>query len=361
MIYIEDNETVPLPKKYHRLNNLCAIIYDQITEIFVSENYDDLNGTNITLDPENQALVEELQKDEVHILDWLKANELNDDLTLVLTKHISMSIISDLVNFIYESLSCAKKGKMTVAYALLRKPFTDELLILEQLLSDPHDFIERFYHSGNPDEYDPSARNIDKKEIIQKALRKTSLSAFFNEDLIYDLRYDKSCDSGINGISNHALHIVTKDKRYKTENQNLNFVFSNEDDLERYWNHYYYFVPYLLIYSSSVIDALIFRCLPDDDNQNLKAVKAFRRLVGIIFWTEWNNLDLKKSIETLLKSFSDEINLECPKCKNKLKLTKPDYKLFFESEVFLCSSCLENILTTKESVKPIKDFVDGYL
>jgi hypothetical protein len=55
---------------------------------------------------------------------------------------------------------------MTVAYALLRKPLTDELIILEQLLTDNQNFICRFFHSGNPNKHEPSNRNIDKKKII---------------------------------------------------------------------------------------------------------------------------------------------------------------------------------------------------
>ena len=38
----------------------------------------------------------------------------------------------------------------------------------------------------------------------------------FNSELIYDLRYGKTLGKGINAFSNHALHIVTKDKNYKT-------------------------------------------------------------------------------------------------------------------------------------------------
>ena len=52
-----------------------------------------------------------------------------------------MSVLADFVNFTFESLSCAMRGKMAVAFALLRKPFTDELLIFEQILDNE----ERLY------------------------------------------------------------------------------------------------------------------------------------------------------------------------------------------------------------------------
>ncbi len=360
MIYIDDEEDVILPKKYHEINNICAIIYDQLTEIFVADNYKALKKAEFNLDPKTQLLVSELRSGKIHVLDWLKVNDLNDELTMVLTRHITMSIVSDFVNFMYESLSCAKRGKMTVAYALLRKPLTDELLILEQLLYDPHEFIKRFFHSGEPADYDPSHQNVDKRDIIRKALTKLKPTIIFYEDILYELRYDKSCPSGINGISNHALHIVTRDKNYKTPNQNLNFVFSGEEDIIDYWDHYYYFVPYLLIYSVSIIDNIIFRYLPDKGNDNLRAVKSFRRLIGLVLWTEkTKQSNMKKAVKKMFEAFSLAIKIDCKKCKKKIEFTKADFEFFFESEILLCPCCVQNLLTTSKSIQPIKSFMEG--
>lgn len=359
MIYIEDKEIVPLPKRYHKINNLCAIIYDQLTEIFENKNYKKLNSTDFNLDKNKHVFIKELHNNEIHALKWLEANNLNDELVTVLTKHITMSIVNDFVNFIYESLSNAKRGKMSVAYALLRKPLTDELLILEQLLFDPEDFVRRFYHLGDPKEYDPSHRDIDKRNIIRNALTIIKPNILFTEDLIYNLRYDKSSSSGINGISNHALHIVTTDRNYKTENQHLNFVFSGKDDYIKYWDHYYYFVPYLLLYSVTIIDNIIFKYLPDDANQNLKVVKSFRRLVGLVLWTERSKLNASKENQKMYDVFASSIKLNCKKCKKEIHFTKPDFELFFELEIFICPKCFNNLLSTLESVKPIKEFMDS--
>ena len=166
MLYIQKDQKVHLDKKHHNTHNLCAIIYDQLTEILVNENYSGLLNTKFDLnkfDPEER---EKFESGEIHPIDWLEANGLNEELCTVLTKHITMSILSDYVNFIYESLSCAMRGKMTVAYALLRKPFTDELLLFEQLLNNEEEFINRFFHEGDPSNYDPGNKKIDKLKII---------------------------------------------------------------------------------------------------------------------------------------------------------------------------------------------------
>jgi hypothetical protein len=358
MLYIKDNEKLALPKKYHNLNNISAIIYDQLAEIFVSKNYKKLKEGTFKLDKKNYLFFDELKNGEINFLDWFKANNLTDELTSVLTLHITMSVVSDFVNFIYESLSNAKRGKMTVAYALLRKPLTDELLILEQLLYDPHEFIQRFYHSGEPTDYDPSKNSIDKKTIIRNALTKAKPNLIFTEGLIYELRYDKTSKIGLNGISNHALHIVTNDKHYKTAKQNLNFVFSNDDDATKYWNHYYHFVPYLLTYSVSIIDNIIFNFLPDKGNQNLKAIKSFKRLIGLILWSEQTEASMKKENKKLFDAIALSTKLDCENCKIQVDFSKADFILFFEAEILLCPKCFSNLLSTPKSIKKIRELVN---
>lgn len=161
VLYIEDGDDILLPKKYHKINNICAIIYDQLTEIYNEYSYNELKHTSFKFTA-NSVLVEELKANKIHALDWLKQNNLNNEITSVLTKHLISAIVHDFLNFMFESLNCAKKGKMTVAYALLRKPITDELLILEQLLVDKTEFIDRFFHIAIPDNYDPSSKQINK-------------------------------------------------------------------------------------------------------------------------------------------------------------------------------------------------------
>jgi len=134
MLYIHKGEKSRLPKQYRPVNNICAVIYDQLTEILTEEHYKQLLTTNISIDRENQILVEQFESGELHAIDWLAENKLDKELTTVLTKHLALSVLSDFVNFMFESLNCARKQKFSVTYALLRKPLTDELLLFEQLL-----------------------------------------------------------------------------------------------------------------------------------------------------------------------------------------------------------------------------------
>jgi hypothetical protein len=46
---------------------------------------------------------------------------------------------------LFEALSCSRKEKLAVTFALLRKPLRENLLYLEWLLADPEELLTRFY------------------------------------------------------------------------------------------------------------------------------------------------------------------------------------------------------------------------
>lgn len=357
MIYIDKKEKLPLPARFRKVNNIAAHIYDQLSDFLHEDYYKGLSDFSIDVDKDNQEFIDKLESGEMHILEWLKHHQLNKELTLILTRHITLSVLADMLNFIYESFSCAKRGKMSVAYALLRKPFTDELLILEQLLCDPEDFITRFYHSGDPAGYDPSDKNLDKKAIIQKVVEKIRFGGCLEPGLLYDLRYDKTIPNGLNGLSNHALHIVTKDKNYRTTDRNFNFIFSVEEDYKKQCAHYYYFVPYLLIYAACVVDELLFPFLPGERFENLKAIKGFKRYLSFLFMHDENSKGSRKGTNSILKVLQGIMLFNCPKCKKLNSLRRKDYEQFIESEDFYCGSCGSGLLTTTQSLTPILGFM----
>jgi|GEM_PF-1489043 len=354
MLLIEKGKKSHLPKKYRSVNNLCAVIYDQFTGILKSNIFLSHTKVEFAIDPAKQQLVNELFNDSVHALDFLKANGLDDELTDMLTKHITLSVLGDFVNFIYESISCAQRGKMSVAYALLRKPLTDELLIFEQLLYDRADFVRRFFHVGDPKQYDPGLANLDRKQIITNVFTKAQPNGFFNAELIYNLRYDKNTPSGLNGITNRALHIVTTHPSYRTDDQELNFVFSNTEDYHRYWQHYFYFVPVLLIYSAMIVDELVFGWMPGFED--LKAVRDLQRMIGLLNWsrTMQTGRSAKKYYKAMVTAFAQQLDGPCEACGKEREVEEADFNLFFNELVFLCPHCLHDHLASPEFVDRIK-------
>lgn len=347
MIIIQKGDNIKVPKPFHFVNNVCAYMYDQMTEILSDTYYLDMANSNIEFG-EDEQLKKAFNESEEHPLDILQKVGKNADLEVIVTKHVVMSIIADMVNFIYESMVIAKKGKMSVAYALLRKPFTDQLLILEQILSDRKDFIDRYFHDGDPKKYDPSARDLDKKAIIDAAIKKLN-SVIFQCDIIYELRYDKASEAGINAFTNHALHIVTNDKNYKTENQGMNFTFPlGDDDLEDYFSHYYYAVSILLIYTASVVDSVVFDLIKNEGGR--REEKAFKRfLASMMLFDDEKNAFSKG----MYKAFSKLLVTECKICKHINKFTKRDFEDYFYEHYFVCKKCFNPVDLSEVSLNMI--------
>lgn len=338
-IEIQEGEKVRIPEEYHKINDICAIIYDQLTEIYKDDLYKDLNLTTIELN-EAKDLIKDLDEQGIHILDWLKENNRKDEIEQVLTKHLVTAVTSDFVNFVFESLCSAKRGHMTVAYSLARKPFNDLLVILEELLINRTDFIERFFHDGNPIKYDPSSKKLDKLSIIEQAVKKLE-AGVYSPSFVHDLRYSKETGYGLSSLTNHALHIVTNDKRYKTPDQNLNFVFSVEEDFDRYFNHYYTVVPYLLCYTAAVVDEIIFDLLDNPELENLKRVKAVKRMIGIAICMDRVGKESENASNRIFDLLSEDV--ECEKCGHNNKIERADLELFLSADLLLCVKCFTDI------------------
>lgn len=357
MIYIENGEKVPLPKRFHERHNISVILYDLMADIVVKARYRTLKSTRISLDKEAKQIINKINNGGIHVLDYLETNHRKAEIITVLGKHVFTCVLHDFLNFMHESLSCAKKGKISVAYTLLRKPLTDELLLLEQLFIGRDDFIDRFWFQGSPNLYDPSAGNVNLgrekiKTIISSVTDQLGIIGPFFKDLIFDLRYNKSSVSGLNALMNHGHHIVTADKSYKTEDKNLNFVFSTYEDYEKYWNHYYHFVPYLLLYSSSVVDRLAHQFVKV--NSQYRTQREFKRYLAMLFWNQETSTNPNKDIKRFFRLFTKDLRGNC-ECGKRNRIIEADHKLFFESDVYLCIDCFGNLLKTSDLSKQIED------
>jgi hypothetical protein len=357
MIYIEKGDETFLPEKFHKRHNICVVLYDLMLDVGKDDAFKDLLSTNFPLTKEEKGEFAAAEKEGIEgVLEYLSKNGRKDAVVLALSKNVFNAVLADFLSFIYESLSNARNGKMSIAFNLLRKPLTDELLILEQLLLDRNEFIDRFQFKGDPNLYDPSSGAIgpDKlRTIINLSAKKLGfLSALFT-DSVFSFRYSKTEAAGLNGIMNQAHHLVTSNKGYKTNDRSFNFIFSGGDDLDGYWDYYYQTLPYLLAYSSSIVDLLAHELvgLPE----NLRALRNLKRYLSLAYWTvdiPSNRHDEKtKMIDFLLIP-----DVKCGSCKTSTSIIEADFKLFYESGLFLCPKCLSALLQTSDLPKKISSF-----
>jgi hypothetical protein len=212
-----------LSKSQHRSYRFAFDLHDEIVKLIHTAERD--NAVCITLEGLSEKQLASLESaGEDGTIDWLESNGFKTEAQEAMRRNITMALSVDLCNFAYEALNAAAKGKMTVAYSLIRKPIKENLLFLEWLLADSKEFFSVF-EKGEASLLDVS-RSIDsqkKKEIIQKAIT-AAKSPGITADELFRIRYDKSCQHGFETLCNKATHLITTFKQLKTEGQNFNFI-----------------------------------------------------------------------------------------------------------------------------------------
>ncbi len=170
-----------------------------------------------------------------------------------LYKHMIFSLVSDYNKYVFDAIDCATKYHFGPAFTLLRKPFKDNLLLLEMLYIKRYRFVSEFFNKPISDfAIDAIARNQKKlKSILRRSCKRLN---FFTGKRMYDLRYSKKSKQSLEKIWNKTSHIITTCNQYATENGNLNIIFATDDIVEEHIVYFYkvccsiqlYFVQLLL-------------------------------------------------------------------------------------------------------------------
>lgn len=248
--------SIKLPKEFRFGHDYAFFLHDILADIVVSGEKSRIFDTKFEFKSKEHIKQFKLIK-KWDLFCWLEANGYKDVIYEIVYKQVCVAILSDFCQFIYEALKNSERGKLVVAYTLIRKPLKEDLLILEWLLSEPITFLNTFYHD-DPETYSPLVISAERKaEIIQKAICKTKKPEMLNPKFIYALRYEKSKPFSFETLWNHGMHLVTTFKNIQTTRQNFNFIFSNKEDKYEQWKHFYSLVPFLLYYAVLVSEALV--------------------------------------------------------------------------------------------------------
>lgn len=248
MPYSQRTEYYYLPEIYHDKHDICEFMVYEIEKFITNESYKDLKVQNLDI-PQSEFL-----SGDEHILDLLLRTNRTDEHNKIVSKHIIYSTIIDACYFLQEALLCSMKKRLTVTFALIRKPFVFDLVILLRLYFT-EDFINEF--NSNPKFDAPRLKSeevLQLLEISTKTLVTDSITATDLYDFIFNL---KKTDSLIN-ITNKALHPSTTYNSYNlTGIQNLNFFFSTNENINTQWNYIYARLPVLLIHMLEVLEFII--------------------------------------------------------------------------------------------------------
>ncbi|WDE00342.1 hypothetical protein [Thalassomonas actiniarum] len=296
------------PSYLEQAHDLCFLNHDILVELLRSGEKNKIFHQQINfLSEEDKKLLEQSND----IFEWFELTGRKLEYVETLRRTVFQALLSDFLHFIYESLSCSRKEKLTVAYALLRKPIQENLLLLEIMAIDINDFSNKL--TENP--LALRAKNYGGIEghtkRIQSVLKVLGEEERFNADYLAQLRYQKSED-GFDGICNKSMHLFTEHKKIKTENMNINQIFSGSESKQTQWHFLYSRLPYLIFYARRLIEHIC-GTFSKTDPSYLNNIE-YRVMAATILWypnveDRYKNDNLDKFVDStvnkLEKTFLD--------------------------------------------------------
>ena len=185
-----------IPAEHHFAHTLCFFLHDLILQTL--EEGEKAGIFNIKVDADNEKIYELEGKSGEELISWLEKNGHESEVYVLFYKQVFQAMISDFCHFTYEALDCSTKGKLSVSYALLRKPFKEHLTYFEWLLGDPGDFLVKF-KAGDASQLSIDRNPEKQKDVIAKAMNK--LSPYWGTpEFLYEIRFDKKSPIGFEGI-----------------------------------------------------------------------------------------------------------------------------------------------------------------
>jgi len=245
----EDNTV--LPEQFHDAYKFCFAAHDIAAQLLVSGMEQGIFVTNLTFRDKREHVDLEEAED---LIEWLQKSGRMDDEVDVLVTMAFPAVLSDLLHCIFEALEASRKGKLAVAYMLLRKPLQESLYLLESVVADKTSFAKMI--AEDPAKLRPqNAGGIDgHTRRIEKVLGVIGEASRLDASYIAKLRYDKTSRDSFDGICNKAMHLFTDHKAIKTERYNINFIFSQETQALTQWSFLYSRLPYLMTYTVCLIE-----------------------------------------------------------------------------------------------------------
>lgn len=323
-----------LPAEFKFCHDYCFFLHDQLLETLISGEKAKIFQVQFKYKNKNHAQeIAKLKGEE--LINWMEANGYKDEVRNLYYKQVCAALLSDFLHFIYEALQCSRKGKLTVAYALLRKPLKDDLFHLEWLLARPADFLRRF-EAENQNRFSllPKFKEQEQIAIIREATKEAK-QGVISAEFLHALRFKKSLPYGFEPMWQKANHLITSQSALETEPCNFNFVFSNKENRYAQWAGLYWFLPILLFHAASVFEALIGKfakrvCHEFD-------IMPLRSTAGLLLCMQHppiaNKMDEPQRI---LKEQFESLGLKCPKCASLYVMNKRNLAQFYATGSIRC-------------------------
>lgn len=325
---IDTSRLEEIPKKHRDAHELCFFLHDQIARLAVV--YEQVGAGQVKIEFESEADVAAMQhaKDPIEFL--IKTGRAEEEKRLAVN-HICAALIPDMLHFIFEGLKALEKRKFTVAFSLFRKPFKEAMPLLAMICANEDDFINSF-RTGTSTYFDGKNFNAPfKKELISDALKSLGGVSFGDADTIFDICLNMNNEMGLAQLFDKATHLFTSNRKIRTEDYNINFIFQDPRDNDIYETTYFQ-ISYLLVFIHLMQVELLSRTgFPKDSYLSgfmMSAIGAFDSIHG---------KGPSGPVKMVNQSFSEF--MRCTVCSSDIRLMKKDAARFFLLEQLKCRKC----------------------
>ena len=162
-------------------------------------------------------------------------------------------------------------------------------------------------------------------------------------ELIYNISYNKNDYYSYDVIWNHSMHLITTFKGVETENMNINYIFSGEEEQLTQWNALYFLLPYLHYYISEVQNKLFELNILWKDDASFGSEES-KKYLGFIAWGIENEFWDEKYVNLNVFSKNDQsTNILCSKCNNSFSWDIKKVKQLVRCNYIKCDSCKARI------------------
>ncbi|MFA0919846.1 MULTISPECIES: hypothetical protein [Pseudomonas syringae group] len=260
-----------LPEAFHKGYELCFFAHDLAAHLLKSGCEKGIFSFAVN------DIVDNVEASElIDLVEKVKSKDILERLPEILISKIFPAVLSDLLHYVFEALEAARKGKLSVAFTLLRKPLQDNLFVLESIIEDECDFSERL--ACTPPNFNRADDITSHRARIASVLDRVGYADVFDANYLAQLRYDKSFADSFDGFCNKATHLITSKSILKTSAYSLNFIFSTDLTHNSQWSFLFSRLPYVLAYSSMLCEhiserfALTYPEYKDDMNRRMSAL-----------------------------------------------------------------------------------------
>lgn len=316
-----------IPENRWQEHEFCFHIHDLMVSMLIDMERRKAGFISFQLESEEEV---SLLHQTDHILDFLAQSGRSDLERRAIVNHTSVALFADVSHFLHGALVALEKRKFTVAYTLLRKPLKEALLLAARMVADEETFFDEL-KSNSANALDiSSAKPDEKRQIIDSAIKVMRMGHLFGAQALYQTIYDHENEHGFARLFDKATHLITKNKKIRTEDYNINFIFKNPIDDDVYED--YFHLAYAMLFLHFLQIELFFRAeykLPKYRNWLMfTTIGAFETIF------KKGRSPIVSQTNSMFAEF-----MECPACTAPIRLKKRDAPIFFLTETLSCSSC----------------------